>query len=156
LFALQIYSFVGAFKYVFIILIKFADMMTKIESRNGLLKKSQKEMFEFLSDFNHFKDLMPEQVVDWKSDSDSCSFTLKGMTSLGMKYDQKIPYSQIIIVPDGKVSFDFKLICNLSTENEQGVLQLGFEADLNPFMKMMAEKPLQNFLDLLINKAENM
>ena len=108
------------------------------------------------SDFNHFKDLMPEQVVDWKSDSDSCSFTLKGMTSLGMKYDQKIPYSEIVIVPDGKVSFDFRLICNLSTQNEQGVLQLGFEADLNPFMKMMAEKPLQNFLDLLINKAENM
>ena len=28
---------------------------------------------------------MPEQVIDWKSTEDSCSFTIKGMTDLTMR-----------------------------------------------------------------------
>ena len=130
--------------------------MTNIESRKGLIKKSQKEVFNFLSNFNNFKNLMPEQVTDWKSDTESCGFTLKGMASLGMKYEKKTADSEISIIPDGKVPFDFKLICLITPDNSHSILQLKFEADLNPFLKMMAEKPLQNFLDLLINRAETL
>jgi carbon monoxide dehydrogenase subunit G len=130
--------------------------MTNIESRKGSIKKSQKEVFDFLSDFNHFKDLMPEQVTDWRSDTESCAFTLKGMASLGMKFEKKIPHSEITIIPDGKVPFDFRLICLMAPDNNQTILQLRFEADLNPFLKMMAEKPLKNFLDLLIARAETL
>ena len=33
-------------------------------------------------------------------------------------------------------------------------MQLGFDADLNPMMKMMASKPLTNFLNLLVKKLK--
>ena len=128
--------------------------MTRIESEKILINKTPSEVFLFLSDFNNFKLLMPEQVTDWKSTNDECSFTIKGMASLGMKIKDKKPVSEIIIEKNGKAPFDFELHCMIesaSENNEQSYLQLFFDADLNPFLKMVAEKPLKNFLDILVN-----
>jgi len=128
--------------------------MTRIESDKVTIDRPQKELFEFLSDFNNFKLLMPEQVTDWVSDSSSCSFTIKGMASLGMAYESKTPNSEIRIKKAGKAPFDFFLTCSIQNyvENKSSVLQLVFDADLNPLLKMMAEKPLTNFLNMLVNK----
>lgn len=129
--------------------------MTRIESDKTTINKSQSEVFSFLSDFNNYKSLMPEQVVDWKSTNEECSFTIKGMASLGMKIKEKKPESEIIIEKNGKAPFDFELHCMIDKAGEnqnQSYLQLFFDADLNPFLKMMAEKPLKNFLNLLVNK----
>ena len=128
--------------------------MTRIESDKTLINKSQSEIFLFLSDFNNYKLLMPEQVVDWKATSDNCSFTIKGMASLGMKIKEKKPNTEIIIEKYGKAPFNFELHCIILSSIEdpnQSYLQLFFDADLNPFLKMMAEKPLKNFLNLLVN-----
>jgi hypothetical protein len=133
--------------------------MTRIESDKTLVNKSPSEVFLFLSDFNNYRTMMPEQVVDWKSTREECSFTIKGMASLGMKIKEKKPDSEIIIEKNGKAPFDFQLHCviNPSEENQnECYLQLFFDADLNPFLKMMAEKPLKNFLNLLVNNYSKM
>lgn len=127
--------------------------MTRIESEKKQINKSAREVFSFLSDFNNYKSIMPAQVVDWQSTRDECSFTIKGMASLGMKITERIPDSEIKISKNGKAPFDFNLICSI----EEGTgntcnLQLFFDADLNPFLKMMAEKPLKNFLNLLVSR----
>ncbi|HEX5003008.1 MAG TPA: hypothetical protein VFW78_10980 [Bacteroidia bacterium] len=128
--------------------------MTRIESDKVAIDRPQKELFEFLSDFNNFKMLMPEQVTDWISDAQSCSFTIKGMASLGMAYENKTPNSEIKIRRNGKAPFDFYLTCYIQNNvaDKSSVLQLVFDADLNPLLKMMAEKPLTNFLNMLVNK----
>ena len=106
------------------------------------------------SDFNNFQKLMPEQVADWVSDKTSCSFNIKGMASLGMAHDQLTPFSEVKIKRNGKAPFDFFLTCKIDSADEgsKSDLKLFFDADLNPFLKMMAEKPLTNFLNLLVNK----
>ncbi|MEP7171038.1 MAG: SRPBCC family protein [Bacteroidota bacterium] len=132
--------------------------MTRIESDKTLISKPQSEVFLFLSDFNNFKLMMPDQVVDWKSTTEECSFTIKGMASLGMKMKEKKPESEIIIEKNGKAPFDFELHCMIDPAGEnqkQCFLQLFFDADLNPFLKMMAEKPLKNFLNILVNNYKN-
>jgi carbon monoxide dehydrogenase subunit G len=128
--------------------------MTRLQSETIDLEQTPKEVFVFLSDFNNFQQLMPEQVVDWKSDNDTCSFTIKGMASLGMAMESKTPHSEIRIKRDGKAPFDFFLICKIDPSNNssESKLTLYFDADLNPFLKMMAEKPLTNFLNLLVKK----
>ena len=56
-----------------------------------------------------------------------------------------------------KAPFDLKLICKIDEIDLQNTdLQLFFDADLNPFLKMMAEKPLANFLNLLVRKYQSM
>ena len=76
-----------------------------------------------------------------------------------MAYAEKIPDSQIKIVKNGKALFDFILYCNISPVSENpssSNLQLAFDADLNPFLKMMAEKPLRNFLNILVKNYKNL
>lgn len=128
--------------------------MTRIESDVVSIAKSNEEVFNFLSNFNNIKTLMPEQVTDWTGSADDCTFTIKGMATLGMAYESKTPFSEIKIKRNGKAPFDFMLICKIDSGSSanDSKLQLMFDADLNPFLKMMAEKPLKNFLNLLVNK----
>jgi carbon monoxide dehydrogenase subunit G len=123
--------------------------MTRLESDKVTINKSSEEIYNFLSDFNNFERLMPEQVADWKSTADECSFTIKGMASLGMKIAEKTPSSFIKIVRNGKAPFDFILLINIEDKGAASDVQLVFDADLSPVMKLMASKPLTNFLNLL-------
>jgi hypothetical protein len=117
-----------------------------------LFKKAPLKFFSFLSDFNNFESLMPEQVVDWESTPDECSFKIQGMATLGMKIIEKNPNSLIKITSHGKVPFTFFLTCMIADEGNNSKVQLAFDAELNPMMKMMAVKPLTNFLNLLAGK----
>ena len=126
--------------------------MTTIESNEALVNKSAQDVYNFLSDFRNFEKLMPEQVVNWKADENECSFTIKGMASLGMKIKNKVPNSLIEIESSGKTPFGFVMKCMIADRQTQCGVKLAIEADLNPMLKMMAEKPLTNFLNLLVNK----
>ena len=128
--------------------------MTILESDKVTIGKPAAEVYNFLSDFNNFCHLMPEQIADWQSTSDECSFTIKGMASLGMKMIEKQPTSLIKIVKNGKAPFDFTLTVHIEDRQEQCDVQLAFDADLSPVMKMMASKPLTNFLNLLVNRLK--
>lgn len=128
------------------------QVMTRIESRKETIAQPAEQVFQFLSDFNNIGKLMPEQVEGFTVDGETCKFTIKGMASLGLKYEQKTPNSEIVMVKHEKAPFDLKLICKIEDKGAESGLQLFFDADLNPFLKMMAEKPLENFLNLLIGK----
>jgi len=129
--------------------------MGKIKSETVLINKSAEAIFGFLSNFNNFQHLMPSQVTDWKSTEDSCSFTIQGMTSLGMRIKERQPFSRIIIIPEGKVPFNFELQCLFTDkENNQTEAQLIFDADMNPMLSMMATKPLTNFVNILVQQLK--
>jgi carbon monoxide dehydrogenase subunit G len=128
--------------------------LTRLESNIVTVNKPAKEVFAFLSDFNNYKRLMPEQVTDWESTSDQCSFTIKGMGSLGMKMKDRIPDTSVVIEKNGKAPFDFLLTCSIQGKENQSDVQLFFDAALNPMMKMMASRPLTNFLNLLAEKVK--
>jgi hypothetical protein len=127
--------------------------MTILKSDKVKSKKTAKELFDFLSDFRNFQKLMPAQITNWTATEDTCQFTIQGMATLGMRIISKTPSDKIEIGPDGKVPFQFKLFAfieDLGAEGSQGWLQM--DADLNPLFKMMAEKPLSNFLNMMASK----
>lgn len=129
--------------------------MKHIESDKILINCNQDRIFNFLSNFNNFGKLMPEQIINWQSTEDTCSFTIKGMTDLSMKIKEKIAFHTILITSYGKVPFDFELKCSFEDfGNFQTQSQLIFIADLNPMLSMMASKPLQNFVNMLNSKLK--
>ena len=130
--------------------------MTKIESENVSVNASSQTVFEFLSNFNNFQKLMPPQVTNWSSSEGECSFTISGMATIGMKILEKSPHSFIKIASNGKAPFDFFLFVHLESAGNGCNAQLKFEADLNPMMTMMVEKPLTNFFNLLVKKLQEM
>ena len=131
--------------------------MKQIESDRIVINNSRELIYNFLSNFNNFGKLMPEQIINWQSTENSCSFTIKGLTDLSMKIKEKMPIEQIVIESDGNVPFTFELKWFFKEiENNQTEVQLLFLADLNAMMSMMVSKPLQNFVNILVVKLKEL
>ncbi len=100
---------------------------------------------------------MPEQVTNWSSTENECVFTIAGMATLGMKITERRPADYIKVEKNNVAPFDFTLECYIKkAENQNSEVQLAFNADLNPMLKMMAVKPLTNFLNLLVSKLKDL
>lgn len=129
-------------------------MATHIETEKVNCPQPAEKIYTFLSDFNNFKALMPPQVSNWESTSDTCTFTINNMATVGMKIESKTPHSKIHIVSDGgKVPFSFTLdalITPVDAGNCTG--QLVFHADIPIFLRPMVEGPLRNFFNMLAKK----
>lgn len=130
--------------------------LTKIESEIVDINNSAENIFNYLSDFKNFEKLMPSQVTDWTATNDECSFSLKGMATIGMKIIEKTQFSKITINSHGKVPFAFQLFIFITKKDENNSTgQLVFESDLNPMLKMMVVKPLGNFFNMLAHKMKD-
>lgn len=127
-----------------------------IEGKKVSVNANRKKVYEFLSNFNNYEKLMPEQIVNWKSEDENCSFTVKGMADLSLKFEEKKPNFYLKIVPNGKVPFSFTLLVNLeenSLNEQKTTAGLDVDANLNPMLAMMAKKPLENLVNVM---AENL
>jgi len=129
--------------------------MTEFRSSKVEVSASPAKVFDFIGDFNNFQYLMPEQIKNWKSSENTCSFTIEGLADLSMKIESKKRPENIHIVSFGKNPLDYTLDINLGPkEGEKCSANIVFNADLNPFLKMMASRPLQNFVDILADKLK--
>lgn len=132
--------------------------MEQIKSDKALIKSSIEKIFNFLSDFNNFKTLMPDQVKNWESTADTCSFEVSGMGKLTLRIKEKVPYSKLLIVPEAgtKLPFTFELICLLDKTNEnETAVDFVFEHEMSLMIKMMAKRPLQNLVNILAEKLKS-
>jgi hypothetical protein len=130
--------------------------LTKIDSEIVEINNSAENIFNYLSDFNNFEKLMPPQVTNWKSTSEECTFTINGMATIGMKIIGTAPFTQISIISNGKVPFEFKLFVLLNQKDAANCTgQIKFESELNMMLKMMVEKPLTNFFNMLAQRMKD-
>jgi carbon monoxide dehydrogenase subunit G len=129
--------------------------MTTIETKKEISEHSAKQLFDFLTDLNNFEALMPEGKIEkWSSDAQECEFTIKGMARIGLRLQDTEAPHKIFIKSFGKVPFPFTLEINLNQiGEEQTETYMVFKGEINAFMKMMVEKPLTNFFNLLVEKA---
>lgn len=131
--------------------------MTRIESDAAFINKSQEKVYSFLSDMNNFGKLMPEQVVNWKSDRDHCTFTIKGMADVALRITERIPSSKIVMSSDARTPLKFTLECEITKERgEKSVGRILMNAELNAMMEMLAKTPLQNFVNMLAGKMKEL
>lgn len=128
----------------------------KLVSKTVTLKRPQQEIFDFLSDFRNFEELIPKDKVNkWSATEDICSFNINGMADIGMKIANRERPGTIHIVSHGKNPFDFTLTANIKETGEfESKANLEFNASVNPFLSMMVEKPLGNFFNMLADKLK--
>jgi len=133
-------------------------METKIESRVGTIASSEERIYNFLSNFNNFKQFIPaDKVQDFQSTEDSCQFSVPNMGKVGLRIIEKIPYNTIKISGDGMANQQFNLWVQLKQVAETDTkVKLTINAELNPMLKMMVTKPLQNFVNKLVEAMEKM
>lgn len=125
----------------------------KIEGKSAVINKTPAEVYNFLSNFNHFEQLMPEQITNWISDEQTCSFTIQGMANVQLVFGQNEPFKHIELLPVGKTPFSFSLHANLTEEGDSTKVVMHLDADLNPMLAMMAKRPMENLVNVM---AENL
>jgi len=125
-----------------------------IKGKSVTINSEPEKVFNFLADFNNFKDLMPEQVKEWESDGETCSFKISGIGKIKMKYTKKENPSVIEMGPNGKAPLNFSLNINLKKEGDKTVAEGNINADLNPMLAMMAKRPLENLINEITNKLQ--
>jgi len=130
--------------------------MTKIESRIGIIKESEEKIFTFLSNFDNFRELIPEdQVSNWESTGDTCKFDVKGIGTVGLKIIEKEPNKLVKMTNDGgkPVPFFIWIQVREVAENDSRI-KITADVKINPVMAAMIKKPLKSFVDTLVSKAE--
>lgn len=125
----------------------------KFETQEIEINKSPETVYAFFNDFNNFKKILPNSVTDWQADADHCSFSFDGKIKMAMKFEKKIPHTFLNIIPDGKAPFDYSMSCNITPKDTGCMVKISFEASLNPFMKLMAEKPLGKLVGIIEEKV---
>jgi len=129
--------------------------MAKFTSVSQPLDASKERVFEFLSDLRNMETLMPEQVINWKAGESDCSFTVKGMADLAMRIVSKTKPSRVSIESFGKNPIEYTLDFYLLPSREnQCTVEINFQAELNPFLSMVASRPLQHLVDIMGQKLK--
>lgn len=126
------------------------------ESRTGRVKCSGSEVFGFVSDLRNFEQFVPaEAVKNWKAEAGSCSFDVPMPGTVSVRIAEKIPYSKVAYRGDALKKEDFLITLNISQHGEnEAEVKVSLDADLNPMLKMIASKPINQFLDVLIVEME--
>jgi carbon monoxide dehydrogenase subunit G len=127
-----------------------------LETKKTAINKSQKEFFEFLTDLNNFKQLMPENTDKFEVDGESFIFSLKGMPEIRLVIKEKQEFDKIVLgAASSKLNFSLTALINQVTETSCET-QLLFNGDFNPMMAMMVKSPLQKFIDTLTENASKL
>ena len=126
-----------------------------LEGRKISVNKSREDLVAMLKKPEDYRHLMPESLQNFEAREDGFKFGLKGMQEIALKIEN-VTDNQVVL-KSASSSLDFSLIGNLEDAGENKTeVQLLFEGEFNPFIKMMVEKPLQNFINALTDNLEKL
>lgn len=126
--------------------------MMKIKSDPVKADAPASKVFDFLSNFNNYQKLMPEQVIKWESDAKAGRFTIEGLTGIGLRIEDAVPGTYVLLHSDGKVPFDFTLRFTLADEGDQTEVSCEFDGNVSPMIAMMAKRPLTNLVNHMVGE----
>lgn len=130
--------------------------LSVFESRTGNLKCKPDEIYNFVTDIRNFEQFIPDgQISSWHADRDSCSFHVSIAGMVSVRLSEKLPYSKVVFNGDALKQNDFTLTLNIrSASTDAAEIKILLEAELNPLLKMVASKPVTQFLEILVVEME--
>jgi hypothetical protein len=132
------------------------DNLSYFESRSGTVSCNAEELFAFVTDVRNFRRFAPKGTIDnWKAEKESCSFSVSMVGTVTVHLAEKEKYSKVVFKGDALKKNDFMLSLNITDNSGKPAdVMIMLSADLNPIMKMMAAKPIEQFLGMIINEME--
>ena len=129
--------------------------MATFNSEKVTVEASPSSLFNFISDLNNLEELMPtDKISDWQSSEDSCSFKIPNLGKIGFKHDSSSEPTQLKLVSLSDKPFSFSMVFNIKETGDKSEAQIIVDANLNPMLKMMAEKPLTSFFNGIAQKLQ--
>ena len=132
------------------------DNLSYFKSRSGKVSCNAEELFSFVTDVRNFGRFAPKGTInDWKAEKESCSFSVSMIGTVIVRLAEKEKYSKVVFKGDALKKNDFSLSLNITDNSDKPAdVIIRLSADLNPIMKMMAAKPIEQFLGMIINEME--
>jgi carbon monoxide dehydrogenase subunit G len=131
--------------------------VTNFESRRGKLTCTAAEVYNFVTDIRNFERFIPKGTIsDWHAEKESCSFSVSMLGTVSFTLAEKEMNTKVIYNGDALKKNDFSLVLYISDNGKNPAdVKVSLNADLNPMMKMMATKPIEQFLEMLIKEMES-
>jgi len=129
--------------------------MILLKSKTISTDKSVYYMFDYLSDLSNFERLMPDNVRSFQIENDCAILDIQGIGKLELAVTEAISPKKIVMLPLNKVPFKFDIQWHIDSTDDGSKIHAIINADLNLMMKMMAKKPLNDFINVQIQKLSN-
>ena len=125
--------------------------MSQFESSVKQIPFSQERVYAKLSDLSNLesmKDRIPQdKVKDISFDSDTLTFSVDPVGKISLQVIEREPF-KCIKFETTQSPLPFNLWIQLVPDSEQGCkMKLTIRVDINPFMKAMVQKPLQEGIE---------
>ena len=129
----------------------YKTVMTQFESKIKIIPYNQGKVYAKLSDLSNLSgiaDKIPQDKVnDLEFDTDSIRFSMAPVGKITLRIIEREPEKCIKFESmDAPLSFNL-WIQIVPTAGEECKMKLTLRAELNPFIKGMVQKPLQDGLD---------
>ena len=130
--------------------------LSNYESRQGCLKCGVNKAYTFLTDFRNFEIFAKNNsIIDWQADIESCRFNVAMLGAINVKLTEKEETKKVVYQGIAAGNIDFTVTVQLSgNDPESSEIRIILSAYFNPIMKMMADKHVRMFLDMLISEIE--
>ncbi len=134
-------------------------IMTEIsnfKSRKGRLNCKPAELFRFVTDLRNFRQFIHENTVeDLQLEKESCSFHVSALGNVSVNISEREPDKKVIYRGSALRSNDFSLLLNIGEDDTgKAEVMVTLDAEMNPVLKMMAARPVNRFLETLIDEME--
>jgi carbon monoxide dehydrogenase subunit G len=112
------------------------------------------QVLNFIGHPSQIEKLLPlDKISDFKSDENQCSFKVQGAIVISLIQNGS-EATKIFLKSGEKSPFPFKLTVNLEDKGEKTEGFIEFDGEVNSFLKMMVEKPLQALFNFMSHKLE--
>ncbi len=130
--------------------------LSYFESRSGKLTCSSEDVYAFVTDVRNFERFVTQGTIsNWLANRESCSFNVAMIGTVSLRLDEKEMFSKVVYKGDALKKNDFKLVLDIgNSAKNTAEVKVSLNADLNPMLKMMASKPIVQFLEMLVNEME--
>jgi len=129
----------------------------KIESKIGKSAVSDQKIYDFISNFHNFKELLPQDKVSgWESSEEKCSFQVDPLGRTGLMIVGKEHCKLVKMSSDPEFSkYQFNIWIQLKKVSEEDTrIKITIEPLVNKMMLPMVRLPLKKLADGLIDKME--
>ena len=125
--------------------------MTEFVSEIKAIPFNDDRIFNMLSDLSNLekvKDRSPQdKIQEFEFDKDSCSFSVAPVGKITFQIVEREPYKTVKFTTANSPIPLYLWIQLKQVEENDTRMKLTVRADLNPFLKQMVSKPLQDALD---------
>ncbi|EHL85183.1 polyketide cyclase [Coprobacter fastidiosus] len=127
--------------------------MTQFESSIKIIPANIEIIFNTISDLKNLekiKDRLPvDKIQDFSCNTDSCSFSINPVGSLGLRIIEREPYKTIKFETEKSPVPLFLWIQLLPVTDQETKIKITCRAELNMLIKGMVSKPLQDGIEKL-------